>query len=77
MCIYERNCSLLLLWSALKQLFHRICFRNFNSTFDSFRNYISLVFLFEQGFLEGALPSELVTPTFAERFKAAIWCKSY
>ena len=44
----------------------------------TFRNYISLAVLFEEGFLEGALRSELVIAPFAERFKvAAILSKSY
>ena len=44
----------------------------------TFRNYIFLAVLFEEGFLEGALRSELVIAPFAEHFKvAAILSKSY
>ena len=44
----------------------------------TFRNYIFLAVLFEEGFLEGALRSELVIAHFAEHFKvAAILSKSY
>ena len=50
---------------------------NFNSTFDSFRNYISLSVLLEEGFLEGALRSELVIPPLVEHFKTAISSKFY
>ena len=44
----------------------------------AFRNYILLAVLFEEGFLEGSLRSELVIAPFAERFKvAAVLSKSY
>ena len=60
---------------------------NFNSTFDSFRNYISLAVLLDEGFLEGAIRRDvrelsslifllydmgLVIPSFVERFKTVI-----
>ena len=62
--------------SALKQLLRKISETNFNRNFDSFRNYISPAILLGEGFLEGALQSELVIPPFVERFKAAILSKS-
>ena len=50
---------------------------NINSTFDFFRNCISLAVLLEEGFLEDALRSELVIARFVKRFKATILSKSY
>ena len=50
---------------------------NIDSTFDSFRNCISLDVLLEEGFLESALRSELVIARLVKRFKAAILSKFY
>ena len=51
---------------------------NFNSTtFDSFRNYISLSVFLEEDFLEGALRSELVIPPLVEHFETAILSTFY
>ena len=50
---------------------------NLSRTFGSFRNCISFAVLLEEGFLEGALQSELAIPSFVEPFKAAILIKSY
>ena len=55
----------------------KISLTNIDSTFDSFRNCISLAVLLEEGFLEGALRSELVIAGFEKRFKATMLSRSY
>ena len=70
--LYERNCTLLLLQSTLKQLVWEGLADEFASTWNNLLKYcMSVNFLLIEGYAQGALRKELRISPFVEHFKIA------